>query len=110
MWESITRGKETKGTIIMLHVDRNSEQDNRMMWNGDKGKTEKHRSINWRGTGEDAEWKTEQSPEWTWRKYRRRLWIEDCDNSVQFAGRHFDAFGSYNISKVVDFRAIELTF
>jgi hypothetical protein len=47
MWESITRGKETKGTIVMLHVDRNSEQDNRMMGNGDKDEAEKYWSIHW---------------------------------------------------------------
>jgi hypothetical protein len=53
MWESITRGKETKETIVMLHVDRNSEQDNRMMGNGDEDKTQKHWSIKRRGWGVD---------------------------------------------------------
>jgi hypothetical protein len=63
MWDSITREKETKGTIVMLHVDRNSEQDNRVMGNGDKGKTEKHQSINRKGNGDDTELITEQIPE-----------------------------------------------
>jgi hypothetical protein len=67
MWESITREEGTKGTIVVLHVDRDSEQDNKMMGNGDKDKTEKHRSINRKGNGEDAELITEQSPEGTQR-------------------------------------------
>jgi hypothetical protein len=52
MWKSIIREKKTKETILMSNVSRNSEQDNRMMENGDKDKTGKHWGISQNRNGE----------------------------------------------------------